>query len=153
MKRIFSYLCMMMVLPSAALAQSITTLDNVIFGALLRPSATGTVEIGSNGVVVFGSENVYTPSMIRAGRYQINGSDGLIDIAITGTTTCDGAVLFTRFPAQWRNQHFANILTSPIVGAQFTNGDILSLGARIQYTQFVPLNLCPASFDLSITIY
>lgn len=154
MKRLVAVVVLAACVPMAASAQTFTTLDNLNFGTLLRSGGVTVVEIDADGSVVFGNANVLTPGFVSEGRYRVNhGVSGLVDISISATNTCDVGVTLTRFPAEWRGIHYANILSTPIVGVPFDDGDILNLGARISYNNDIPEGLCPADFDLTVTVY
>lgn len=143
----------LLLIPVPALAQLISEQVQIRFGRVLVPGSGGTIQIDPDDTVSIGSNLIFSPPTPNAGLYRITGSAGSIDISISGVTTCDPALSFAAFPADWRGTQYNDLSAAGIVGEVFDGDDNLYIGARINFASSAPIGVCAVSYDLNITTY
>lgn len=144
---------MVLLAPPPAWAQVINETVNIRFGKVVVPGSGGTIQIDPDDTVSTGSNLIVTPPAPNAGHYRITGAAGSVDISISGVTTCDPALSFAAFPADWRGTSYADLSGGGIVGEVFDGDDDLYIGARINFAGGAPIGACAVNYDLNITIY
>lgn len=138
----------------AAQAQSVNELANIQFGRVVVPQGGALVDIDPNNTVVMGSQWIITPPNPRRGRYRFQGGGaGSADISVDAMSTCDGAVTIDDFDAIWMATTYGDISATPLVGVVYDNNEVLQLGARITYSDTVPIGVCNVGFDLNFVRY